>query len=147
MYAFGVLVHELLSGCRPFEQVKNALQLGMMVFVSGVRPPLDQLPDDTPTTIIEMIKQCWDNDRTVRPSAEQCLATVESVLSLAQASMAAGSGLKGARLLLSPRIYAPKIPKIQSKVFQRCHVCSVKFSSPNVVCCFTKFHVPHSFWS
>ena len=99
MYAFGILVHELLSGCRPFEHVKNALQLGMMVFINGVRPPLDQLPDDTPPTIVEMIKQCWDNDRTVRPSAAQCLAIVESVLSLAQASMAAGTGLKGARLL------------------------------------------------
>ena len=102
MYAFGILVHELLSGRRPFEHVKNALQLGMMVFGSGARPPLDQLPDDTPPAIVEMINQCWDNDRTVRPSAAQCLAIVESVLSLAQASMAAGTGLKGARLL-SPR--------------------------------------------
>ena len=102
MYAFGILVHELLSGRRPFEQVKHAAQLGMMVF-TGARPPLDQLPDDTPPTIVEMIKQCWDNDRTVRPSAAHCLAIVESVLSLAQASMAAGTGLKGARLL-SPRI-------------------------------------------
>ena len=101
LYAFGILVHELLSGCRPFEQVKNALQLGMLVF-SGSRPPLDQLPDDTPPTIVEMIKQCWNSDRTARPSAAQCLAIVESVLSLAQVSMAAGTGLKGARLL-SPR--------------------------------------------
>ena len=101
MYAFGILVHELLSGRRPFEQVKHAAQLGIMVY-SGSRPPLDHLPDDTPPTIVEMIKQCWDNDRTVRPSAAQCLAIVESVLSQAQASMAAGTGLKGARLL-SPR--------------------------------------------
>ena len=43
---------------------------------NGQRPPLDDLPSDTPPAIVDMIKYCWHHDRTERLSAMQCLVTV-----------------------------------------------------------------------
>ena len=43
---------------------------------SGQRPPLNALPSDTPSAIVDMMKYCWHHDRTERLSAMQCLGIV-----------------------------------------------------------------------
>ena len=42
----------------------------------GSRPPLNDLPTDTPPAIVDMIQFCWHHDRLERLSAMQCLGIV-----------------------------------------------------------------------
>ena len=83
IYAFGLLVHEILSRTRPFDTVVNPFEIAMKV-CNGIRPDLDKLPTDCPPAIVAMIVACWDSDRTKRPNAIQCLAVTEQALAVVE---------------------------------------------------------------
>ena len=79
IYAFAIIMWEILCQQRPFESISNAIQLGILLD-RGVRPPLDRLPTDTPAAIITLLEQCWHGDRTERISAARCLAVLAKEL-------------------------------------------------------------------
>ena len=70
-YALAIIMHEVLTRKKPFEDVKNPL-LFLKTVVDGGRPPIDKLPSDTPAAVKDMIQRCWDGDRTMRLSAYRC---------------------------------------------------------------------------
>jgi serine/threonine protein kinase len=75
MYAFGLLAWEVLSQKTPFADCTNEVMLCSRVH-RGIRPSLDDLPEDTPVPIVEMIVNCWSSSRDVRYSASECLAVL-----------------------------------------------------------------------
>ena len=79
IYAFAIIMWEILCQQRPFENISNAIQLGIMLD-RGTRPPLDKLPADTPAAIITLLDQCWHGNRTQRISAARCLAILATEL-------------------------------------------------------------------
>ena len=83
LYAFGIIAWEILARQRPFGNITNVVTLGMKVCKGG-RPPIDDktMPSGTPPSLTDMIKCCWDGDRSVRLSAVQCWATIQQDLNL-----------------------------------------------------------------
>ena len=79
MYAFAIIMWEILCQQRPFENISNAVQLSIMID-RGTRPPLDKLPADTPTAIVTLLEQCWHGNRTQRISAARCLSILAKEL-------------------------------------------------------------------
>ena len=70
----------MLCQKRPFDQIKNAAQLGVRVARDGLRPPLDKLPPDTPPAVVDMMVLCWDADRTKRQPAARFFETLANEL-------------------------------------------------------------------
>jgi serine/threonine protein kinase len=70
MYAFVVYDWEILSGSPPFERDPNFPQC----VLDGQRPSISLFPSDTPKMVIEMIVDCWDDERSKRKSAIECLS-------------------------------------------------------------------------
>ena len=97
MYAFAMTAWEILTGkvqstrcllCagpspsnyfrafvfqRPFETMTNQHQLEREV-LNGTRPPLEDLPLNTPPSVRQLISDCWD--KVVLSSSRVCRAMV-----------------------------------------------------------------------
>ena len=73
MYAVAIIMHEVLSRDKPFEDVSQNSLLFMQYVVAGGRPPIKKLPEETPAAVKDMIEQCWDGDRTKRLSSYRCV--------------------------------------------------------------------------
>ena len=71
IYSFAILAWEVLSGQKPFPNVTSQVELSVQVH-QGVRPDINQLPNDCPEAIRTMITTCWDHNRTKRNSALVC---------------------------------------------------------------------------
>ena len=83
MFAFGIVMHEVLSGKVPFEEQTEINDRNFETKISqGVRPLSAILPSDTPPSLIALIQKCWDGDRANRPTAAECLATVTHAYSV-----------------------------------------------------------------
>ena len=78
-YALGIIMHEILTRKKPFEEMKTFKKLSKKV-IKGGRPPIDKLPSDTPPAVKNMIQRCWDGDRTMRLSAYRCAETLARAL-------------------------------------------------------------------
>ena len=76
MYAFAILAWELFSQKRPFADIKNEGELCTKVH-RGNRPPLSDLPKDTPQVVINMIDSCWNRDRNLRRTAVECVSILQ----------------------------------------------------------------------
>jgi serine/threonine protein kinase len=75
MYAFAVLTWEVLSQKKPFSDIRSEPELGVAVH-RNIRPPVNDLPTETPPGIIRMIDACWSTDRSERKSASECYSIV-----------------------------------------------------------------------
>ena len=64
VYAFAMLVYEVLSGMEPFEEVKNPNSIPLKV-CNGARP---NIPSFIPTPFKILIKSCWAADPSERYS-------------------------------------------------------------------------------
>ena len=80
VYSFAILAWEVLNktGKRPYADITGGeLALNHHVAVNDGRPSLDELVDDVPPTVRDMIRRCWDRDRTVRLTALDCCNTLD----------------------------------------------------------------------
>jgi serine/threonine protein kinase len=69
IYAFGILMWELFSRKVPFDEMKKE---DIINFVSGKgRPNMDELDKETPKVIINIIKNCFVEDKRKRPNFEE----------------------------------------------------------------------------
>ena len=83
MYAFGIVLHEVLSGKVPYEGQSEINERNFETKINqGLRPLTTVLPSDTPPSLIELMQNCWDGDRANRPTAAECLATITHDLSV-----------------------------------------------------------------
>lgn len=78
VYAFAMLTWELLSEGDLYPDVFSEPALCSRVH-QGARPPLSQLPPETPWDIKYMLKACWSANRSKRLSAVECMAILQAV--------------------------------------------------------------------
>ena len=79
IYAMAVLSWQILARKKPYSHVSDAANLSVRVH-RGERPSLSDLPANVPSSIRDMIKDCWSVDRRHRWHAAECLAVVEHAL-------------------------------------------------------------------
>ena len=83
VYSFGILFWEILSGKIPYQElndnIKTCDNIEKMI-IKGYRPSLDILPDDTPSCIIDLIKDCWSSKPLCRPSLGKIISILTIIL-------------------------------------------------------------------
>ena len=84
VYALGIMMHEILSMQEPFKGLSREILARKVC--GGIRPPLDQLPNDTPPGVRALMEKCWDTLRDNRPSAAECLSVMTHNLSIMESS-------------------------------------------------------------
>ena len=79
MYAFGMVVYEVITGARPYGQ-RKLLEIPVLT-VRGLRPsrPEDPMPVGFGQGTWEFAERCWDENQTQRPSARAALEHFERV--------------------------------------------------------------------
>lgn len=80
VYAFGVVLFELLAGQLPYSNVNNKDQILFMVGRGYLRPDLNKLRSDTPKALKRLAEDCIKFSRDERPIFRQILASLESLL-------------------------------------------------------------------
>ena len=84
VYALGIMMYEILSMQEPFKGLSREILARKVC--GGDRPPLDQLPSDTPPAVCPLMERCWDNDRDNRPSVVECLSIMTYTLNAVESS-------------------------------------------------------------
>ncbi len=79
IYSFAIMAWEVLNknGQRAFANITNEHTLIHNVTVNDSRPELNELTDDVPPAVRNMIELCWEKDRAKRLTALQCHNTLE----------------------------------------------------------------------
>ncbi|CAI2201687.1 6175_t:CDS:1, partial [Funneliformis geosporum] len=67
IYAFGIMMNEIISGFPPFNNVAHDSELAAEI-CRGTRP---EIPEHTPSLLTELIKRCWEKKPIDRPSAKE----------------------------------------------------------------------------
>ncbi|GLG94720.1 Raf homolog serine/threonine-protein kinase Raf [Gryllus bimaculatus] len=82
VYAFGVVLYELLAGQLPYASINNKDQILFMVGRGYLRPDLNNLRSDTPKALRRLSEDCIKLNREERPLFRQILASLESAVRL-----------------------------------------------------------------
>ncbi|POG64419.1 kinase-like domain-containing protein, partial [Rhizophagus irregularis DAOM 181602=DAOM 197198] len=67
IYGFGMIMWELTTGCKPFDNVKHDHNL-IYKILDGERP---KITEDTPECYANLMKSCWDPDPKKRPTIKK----------------------------------------------------------------------------
>ncbi|KLO09382.1 kinase-like protein [Schizopora paradoxa] len=77
MWAFGMVIYELLSKTVPYERIHTDAGVSMAIF-KGLLPDEPKLPDGSIFRDLWVIaRQCWDEKPNCRPSASRVLGMLE----------------------------------------------------------------------
>lgn len=73
IYAFGMVVYEVLTGCPPFEVERRRHAEIILRIIEGERPRKPEQAEDIGFSggTWKFVKQCWNQDRGNRPTTEQ----------------------------------------------------------------------------
>lgn len=77
VYSFGMVLWEMLTQERVFADIPNLQKLMFAVVEEGRRPTL---PQNTPTSLRNLITSCWDASPEKRPSFKEILEQLDHVL-------------------------------------------------------------------
>ena len=75
VYSFGILLWELCTLKKPFNQLKTAVDFMDKVFVGDLRPSCKGLVTKSGRGLLVLLKQCWDKDKSIRPSIDSIVKT------------------------------------------------------------------------
>ncbi|XP_076654722.1 serine/threonine kinase raf oncogene [Halictus rubicundus] len=79
VYAFGVVLFELLASQLPYSHINNKDQILFMVGCGNLRPDLNKLRSDTPKALKRLTEDSIKFSREDRPIFRQILASLESL--------------------------------------------------------------------
>jgi serine/threonine protein kinase len=71
IYSLGMIMWELTTGCKPFDNVNHDIQLVYKI-LDGERP---KITEDTPECYANLMKSCWDSNPKKRPSIKDICLT------------------------------------------------------------------------
>ncbi|KAF5276825.1 hypothetical protein FQA39_LY06377 [Lamprigera yunnana] len=80
VYAFGIVMFELLAGQLPYSHINNKDQILFMVGRGFLKPDLIKLRSDTPKSLRRLIEDCIKFNRDERPLFRQIHASLEGFL-------------------------------------------------------------------
>ncbi|KAI0238100.1 Serine/threonine-protein kinase B-raf [Lamellibrachia satsuma] len=80
IYAFGIVVYELITGQLPFAHINNKDQILFMVGKGYLRPDISLSRKDTPKTFKRIMQECVKYNREDRPLFPQNLAALENLV-------------------------------------------------------------------
>jgi len=81
VYAFGIVLYELLAGTLPYNDVSNKDQILFMVGCGFLKPAIDKLRTDTPKALRRLLDNCLSHTRDVRPAFRNVLVSLENLMS------------------------------------------------------------------
>ncbi|RGB25188.1 kinase-like domain-containing protein, partial [Rhizophagus diaphanus] len=67
IYSFGTIMWDLAFGRKPFNDRAHNLELATDI-INGLRP---EIIEEIPECYLKLMKNCWESDPFMRPSAEQ----------------------------------------------------------------------------
>ncbi|XP_032910864.1 receptor-interacting serine/threonine-protein kinase 1 isoform X2 [Catharus ustulatus] len=67
VYSFGIVIWAIFANKEPYENGINENQICLCI-VNGDRPDIKEITDKCPVEIIDLMKQCWDEDSEKRPT-------------------------------------------------------------------------------
>jgi hypothetical protein len=76
VFAFGLILFEILSGRRAFQENLNAWQIARMVTLDGVRP---EVPNSVLPPARALIEDCWAADPDDRPTFEDIVDRLAAI--------------------------------------------------------------------
>ncbi|KAK2724193.1 hypothetical protein QYM36_000900 [Artemia franciscana] len=79
VYAYGIVLYELLSGALPYSLINNRDQILFMVGRGYLKPDLSNLRRDTPKALRRLLEECVNYSRDKRAQFSEILAAVENV--------------------------------------------------------------------
>ncbi|BFZ08162.1 hypothetical protein BsWGS_11201 [Bradybaena similaris] len=79
VYAFGIVLYELMSGTLPYANINNKDQILFMVGKGYLRPDINHCRSDTPKQLKRYMQDCVQFDRDERPLFPQLLASLEAL--------------------------------------------------------------------
>ncbi|XP_029164414.1 raf homolog serine/threonine-protein kinase Raf-like [Nylanderia fulva] len=80
VYAFGIVLFELLAGELPYSHINNKEQIFYMVGSGCLRPDLNKLRSDTPKELKQLTENCIKLLRDERPTFPQIMYSLENIL-------------------------------------------------------------------
>ncbi|KAL1132035.1 hypothetical protein AAG570_011643 [Ranatra chinensis] len=80
VYAYGIVLYEVLTGQLPYSHINNKDQILFMVGRGYLRPDLNELPPETPKALRRLSEHCIKFNREERPLFRQILSSLESLL-------------------------------------------------------------------
>ena len=74
VYAYGITLWELMTSESPYKGYRQ-IQFCNLVLKYGERPPI---PDGQPPELVKLIKRCWHQDKTQRPTFKEIRELLET---------------------------------------------------------------------
>lgn len=80
VYAYGIVLYELLSGQLPYTEINNKDQIIFMVGRGYLRPDLKKVRTDTPAELRKLMENCIKFDREDRPKFKDIAISIQSII-------------------------------------------------------------------
>ncbi|XP_014089725.2 raf homolog serine/threonine-protein kinase Raf [Bactrocera oleae] len=80
VYAFGIVIYELLAECLPYSHINNKDQILFMVGRGLLRPDMTKVRADAPQALKRLAEDCIKYDRNDRPLFRPLLNMLETML-------------------------------------------------------------------
>jgi len=81
VYAFGIVLYELMTGTLPYNHVSNKDQILFMVGCGFLKPDMEKLRNDTPKALRRLLDNCLSYKRDDRPAFRNVLVSLENLMS------------------------------------------------------------------
>ena len=76
IYSFGIVVWEICSRQTPYKRFNNPHAIMKYVTIDKGRPDLSQIEASCPLDLIELIKQCWQDNQEERPNFPEIIKSL-----------------------------------------------------------------------